>query len=122
MAFALAIDKIENIKRIIFDSVLKELDMSIFEIVMLICFGVAWPISIVKSYKTKTAAGKSPVFLIVVLVGYISGMIHKWIFSRDFVMILYGLNFIMVSIDFTLWYRYTYKDQQKGYRFKLNKG
>ena len=44
---------------------------------MLICFGAAWPFSIYKSLKSKSTAGKSLIFLIVVEVGYIAGIIHK---------------------------------------------
>jgi hypothetical protein len=79
--------------------------MSFFEIAMLTCFGAAWPISIVKSYKARTAAGKSPVFMLVLLAGYAAGILHKWFYSRDFVTILYMANFIMISIDFALWLR-----------------
>ncbi len=79
--------------------------MSIFEVIMLLCFGAAWPVSIYKSYKSKQIAGKSIVFLIVVFVGYISGTLHKFIYHNDLVMFLYMLNGIMVFIDILLYYR-----------------
>lgn len=79
---------------------------------MLICFGAAWPISIIKSYRARTAAGKSPVFMIVVMTGYLSGMLHKWFFSKDFVILLYAVNFIMISIDLMLWFRNRRLDRQ----------
>lgn len=79
--------------------------MSVFEIIMLICFGFAWPISIYKSWISKSTGGKSPLFSIVVIIGYISGMIHKWMFSRDIVMFLYLLNMVMVSIDLYIYFR-----------------
>jgi len=87
--------------------------MSIFEIIMLVCFGAAWPISILKSYRARTAVGKSPVFLVVILIGYLSGMLHKLVFNMDFVIILYAINFVMVSIDFVLWIRNKRLDKQK---------
>ena len=34
----------------------------IFETLMLVCFGLSWPISVVKSYKACTAQGKSLMF------------------------------------------------------------
>ena len=46
--------------------------MSIFEIVMLVCFGAAWPFSIYKSYKAKSNEGKSVLFLFVIALGYIA--------------------------------------------------
>jgi len=79
--------------------------LSIFEAVMLICFGFAWPFNIYKSYKSRTAKGKSIIFLIVVLAGYISGIAHKILYSRDIALIFYLLNFIMVSIDILLFLR-----------------
>ena len=78
--------------------------MSIFEIGMLVCFGFAWPLNIMKSIKSKTAKGKSLMFLIVVLLGYVCGIIHKILYSFDFVIILYILNLVMVLVDTVLYY------------------
>jgi len=79
--------------------------MSIFETLMLIAFGSAWPMSIYKSLIAKTNKGKSLFFLIIVLVGYISGIIHKILNSKDYVIIFYCLNCIMVSIDIIIYIR-----------------
>lgn len=73
--------------------------MSIFEAIMLICFGVAWPFSIYKSYKSRACAGKSVVFLYIILLGYVSGVTHKLLYSRDWVIVLYTLNGLMVLVD-----------------------
>jgi hypothetical protein len=45
----------------------------IFEIIMLICFGAAWPLSIYKLLKTKNSGGKSLGFTGVLLMGYLAG-------------------------------------------------
>lgn len=79
--------------------------MSVFEIIMLLCFGLAWPFSIYKSVISKQTQGKSVLFLIIVVIGYISGIIHKLMYSRDWVVILYALNALMVSVDIVLYYR-----------------
>jgi hypothetical protein len=78
--------------------------MSIFEIVMLLCFGAAWPVSIYKSYKSKKTEGKSVMFLFIIFIGYISGILHKLLYSYDKVIILYIFNSILVSIDIALFY------------------
>lgn len=78
--------------------------MSIFEAGMLLCFGAAWPVSIIKALKTKSTNGKSVVFLFIVLFGYISGILHKLIFSLDIVIVFYIINLIMVSIDTALYF------------------
>jgi len=79
--------------------------MSVFEIIMLLCFGAAWPVSIVKSIRTKSTGGKSLFFLFIVIVGYLSGIVHKLLYKPDFVIWLYVLNVVMVSTDAVLWIR-----------------
>jgi hypothetical protein len=79
--------------------------MSIFEIIMLLCFGTAWPFSIYKSYTSRKNAGKSVIFLFIVLVGYVAGVLHKIFHSFDFVIYLYILNGLMVIADIALYYR-----------------
>lgn len=78
--------------------------MSIFEAGMLICFGAAWPMNIAKSIKTKSTKGKSLSFLLTIMVGYISGITHKILYSQDIVMVLYIINLVMVSIDTGLYF------------------
>ncbi|MBN1498402.1 MAG: hypothetical protein JXA07_16640 [Spirochaetes bacterium] len=80
--------------------------MSVFEIVMLICFGSAWPFSIYRSWKSKTVKGKSLVFLLILLAGYMAGILHKIFYNYDQVIYLYCTNFILVSVDTMLYIRY----------------
>ena len=85
----------------------------IFEIIMVLCFGASWPFNVARSYKARTAKGKSPIFLICILVGYVAGITSKLIneqymasFSEKwYVLFFYVLNFVMVSIDFALYFR-----------------
>lgn len=79
--------------------------MSVFEIIMLVCFGLAWPFSIYKSYTSRETNGKSVMFLYIVVIGYVAGIIHKLVYSRDGVIYLYMLNSLMVSVDIVLYYR-----------------
>lgn len=90
--------------------------MSIFETIMLLCFGSAWPFSIYTSFRSRTAKGKSLLFLFVLLIGYLSGIMHKIFYSFDYVIILYILNFCMVAIDTILYFRNSHLD-----KLKLNK-
>jgi hypothetical protein len=73
---------------------------------MLICFGISWPISIAKSLRTKVVAGKSPLFMTVLCLGYVSGITHKILFSMDWIIGLYILNLVLVSFDLFLYYKY----------------
>ena len=81
--------------------------MGVFEAIMLFCFGASWPVSIVKTYKVKNPTGKSTGFLMLIIVGYIAGIINKLYGQVNWVLGLYVLNLLMVSADFflVLYYR-----------------
>jgi hypothetical protein len=85
--------------------------MSAFEIAMLICFGISWPVSITKSMRSRIVSGKSPIFMVIVCFGYAFGIIHKLLYSRDWVIVLYVLNMVMVTIDLTLYFKYLPKKE-----------
>lgn len=76
--------------------------MSPFEIAMLVCFGFSWPFNLWKTFSTKSAKGKSFMFLGLVFIGYISGCIHKIYYNYDKVIFLYALNGLMVFADMAL--------------------
>lgn len=79
--------------------------MHIFELGMLICFGVSWPISILKTYRSRTTKGKSVIFSVIIQLGYICGIINKILNGTDFVLYLYIFNLLMVFTDMMLWFR-----------------
>lgn len=87
--------------------------MSIFEAGMLACFGLAWPMNIYKSYKSRTAAGKSLLFQWAILIGYVCGIIHKLLYNQDLVLYLYILNFVMVLFDTALYFRNKKLDENR---------
>ncbi len=78
----------------------------IFETLMLICFGCSWPISVVKSYRARTAKGKSVVFTYAIIIGYICGIMSKITGGNiNYVLALYVINLVMVSVDMMLYFR-----------------
>ena len=80
--------------------------LGILEAGMLFCFGFAWPFNIYKSYKARANTGKSLFFLIVIWAGYLLGIFYKALSPKpDFVLWLYVINIIMVSVDIALYYR-----------------
>lgn len=79
--------------------------MRIFEVLMLICFGAAWPFSIARALRSRSTGGKSIVFLLIIILGYVAGIINKILAGADCVIYLYCLNLVMVSIDALLWLR-----------------
>lgn len=98
----------------------------LLEALMILCFGLSWPISIRKSWTSRTAKGKSLFFEIFLLVGYIFGILRKVILfanavtagqSEGFLFYLgwffYVLNFIEISIDVALYFRNVKLDKER---------
>ena len=86
----------------------------LFEAFTILCFGLSWPISIRKSFISRTAKGKSLFFEVFLLIGYAFGIFRKiiqlsvlgctgWIFFLGF--FFYILNFVEISIDVGLYFR-----------------
>ena len=88
--------------------------MSVLEAVMLVCFGVSWPLSIYRTYRVKNPAGKSIVFLWLVIVGYVAGILNKIFGRMDWVVYLYALNAAMVATDLVLVYYYRARRKAEG--------
>ena len=79
----------------------------LFEILMIVSFGLSWPINVLKSYKARTTKGKSLFFLILIFIGYIFGITSKIIGESYawYVMFFYVLNLIMVGLDLIMYIR-----------------
>lgn len=82
------------------------MDADIFQVLMLICFGAAWPFSIYRMLKTRKSHGKSMLFLVVILLGYVSGILFQYFGERNAVILLYLLNAFMVAFDIVLTIKY----------------
>lgn len=78
----------------------------LLEIIMIVLFGISWPLNVYKSYKVKTTKGKSLPFLIFIFSGYISGIISKLTAPsfKWYVLFFYILNLIMVGIDLCFYF------------------
>lgn len=84
----------------------------VLEAGMLICFGLSWPISILKSLRTKYVRGKSLGFMWLVFGGYVSGFGAKLFRATaegglpEWTTPLYILNGVLVAWDIYLYHRY----------------
>lgn len=88
------------------------MNSSVLEAMMVISFGISWPMSILKSIKAKTAKGKSLFFLSLVFFGYICGVASKLIAQNiTYVVIFYVINLVMVGIDIILYFRNLHYDK-----------
>ena len=95
-------------------------EFSIWEILMLICFAISWPISIIKALRTKIVLGKSPFFMIMIIIGYVFGIIHKAIYKPDYVIFLWIFNTLLVSTDLFLYFLFIGKNKREMTNNKLN--
>ena len=85
----------------------------ILETLMILSFGISWPINAYKSYKARSTKGKSLAFLLLIWTGYIFGIVAKFLnpnymasFSQKwYVLVVYIFNFIMVGVDLALYFR-----------------
>jgi len=85
----------------------------ILEVIMIVSFGASWPLNVIKSYKARTAKGKSLGFLLLIFFGYVAGIISKLvndayiaqIGQKWYVLFFYVLNFIMVGADLVMYVR-----------------
>jgi len=78
----------------------------VFEAIMVVSFGLSWPLSILKSIRARTAKGKSLWFLLLILFGYAMGIASKFLAGNvNYVVFFYILNFCVVSVDLIVYFR-----------------
>ncbi len=88
------------------------------EIGMLVAFGFSWPFNILKSWRSRTAKGKSVIFEFIVIFGYLVGLAGKIItWNRTGILPwstwFYLADIAMVSTDIILYFRNTALDRQR---------
>ena len=94
----------------------------ILEITMVLLFGCSWPTNLITSYKARTAKGKSLLFLVLVIIGYIAGIASKFanetymasFAQKWYVLVFYIINLIMVLMDFALYFRNRQLDKKNA--------
>ena len=91
----------------------------ILEIIMVVSFGISWPLNVIKSYQARSTQGKSLWFLVLIFFGYICGIASKLTADsyKWYVLFFYVLNFVMVGVDLLLYwrnYRLEYREIDKS--------
>ena len=87
---------------------------SIFESIMLICFGLSWPLNVIKAYRARTAKGTSLPFILLIITGYIAGITAKLVTGQiNYVLIVYLLNLAIVSVNVLVYFRNVSLDRKK---------
>lgn len=88
---------------------------SIFETVMLLCFGFSWPMNLIKAYNAKTAKGTSLPFILLIIIGYLAGITAKIVTGQtNYVLAAYVLNLAIVLLNLVIYFRNTTLDKKKA--------
>ncbi len=79
----------------------------LLEAAMLICFGLSWPISLMKNIRARTARNMSLQFILLICLGYVAGITAKLLRggSLTFVLAVYLLNLAIVSANLVVYFR-----------------
>ena len=88
----------------------------IFEFAMLFAFGFSWPFAIARTYRSKRVDGKSPLFMIIVLCGYVCGICARLVDGKpenDWLCLVYLLDMALVSTDLSLYFHYLRKNRAR---------
>ena len=83
------------------------------EIVMLICFGVSWPINAIKAYRARSTKGTSLLFLMLIFTGYVAGIGSKLlnpaymasISTKWYVLAVYVINLLSLIVNLLIYFR-----------------
>ena len=68
------------------------------EAIMLICFGLSWPMNACKNFKARTAAGTSWQFILLITLGYFAGIAAKFVSGTiNWVLAVYFLNVVCIA-------------------------
>ena len=92
----------------------------IFELFMIVYFGVSWPLNIYKAWKARTTRGSSVQFYFLILAGYLCGITSKIIKhcsgvpTAGYVWFFYILNSVIVSAGIAVWFRNRRLDRNAG--------
>ncbi len=88
---------------------------SIFETIMLLCFGFSWPMNLIKAYNAKTAKGTSLPFILLIIIGYVAGITAKIVTGQtNYVLAAYVLNLAIVLLNLVIYFRNSTLDKKKA--------
>lgn len=99
---------------------------SIMEALMVLCFGISWPLNIGKAWKARTAKGISLPFYLFIWVGYLFAIIGKaalivyhqpqpwYVTVRWYVLLFYVINTLMVTGGIAIYFRNRALDRRAG--------
>ena len=79
---------------------------AVLEAIMLVCFGLSWPINAMKAWKSRTAVGTSWMFLSLITLGYVAGIAAKFVGGMvNWVLIVYFINLAALAVNWAIYAR-----------------
>lgn len=92
----------------------------VLEAIMLVCFGLSWPINAHKAFKARTAAGTSVLFLGLITLGYFAGIGAKFAGGNlNWVLAVYLLNLAFLAANWGVYARNRRIDAARERDFRL---
>ena len=80
---------------------------------MLVCFGLSWPINLMKAYRARSAKSTSLPFLLLIIVGYVGGITAKIVNGQmNYVFVVYLINLAIVLGNLAIYVRNCALDRQ----------
>jgi len=90
---------------------------AVLESIMLICFGLSWPLNAYKAWKARTAAGTSWQFILLITLGYFAGIAAKFVSGEiTWVLAVYFLNVVFLAANWGVYFRNRRLDAATGLR------
>ena len=90
---------------------------SFLEALMLVCFGLSWPINALNAWKARTAKATSPVFLALITFGYVAGTAAKFVGNNiNWVLGVYLFNLAALVVNDLIYLRNLRLDARAGVR------
>ncbi|MFR2950849.1 MAG: hypothetical protein ACLTKG_05715 [Collinsella intestinalis] len=78
----------------------------LLEAIMLICFGLSWPLNAYKNYRAGTAVGTSWQFIALITAGYFAGIAAKFVSGNlNWVLIVYFINVVCIAANWLVYFR-----------------
>lgn len=86
----------------------------LLETFMLVCFGLSWPINVLKAIKARSAKSMSLPFILLIISGYIAGISAKLLSHQmNYVLVVYFINLAIVFINLIVYFRNRHLDHER---------
>lgn len=87
----------------------------LLETAMLLCFGLSWPLSVIKNIRAGTAKTMSLPFILLITAGYAAGISAKIMDGRiNYVLAVYLANLFFVTVNLVVYFINRRNDRKRS--------